>query len=116
MSHIEFISSLTRSVRTNGSVAALDELRATRPGFASGGVYHETAAVFFVWAVDRLVHAGLSDVGVLWHPLTAASSPRSWWDRHTMVSSAAREGFVASTLAHADEPQPSLPTRNLVAA
>jgi hypothetical protein len=50
--------------------------------------HHETLAVFHVWAVDRLLAAGLSDTAVLWHPLTDERSPLTWWDLGTLRSSA----------------------------
>jgi hypothetical protein len=87
MTHVELITSLTHRVRHAGAAVALDELRASRPAIVgpSGTVgYHDTLAVFSVWAVDRLVAAGLDDVHVLWHPLTDVRSPLSWWDEATL--------------------------------
>ena len=123
MSHVEFITSLTHRVRRAGAAVALDEIRATRPAIispsgtahAGNDAYHDTLAVFYVWAVDRLLAAGLNDVRVLWHPLTDVCSPRSWWDDDTLASDAAREHFVASTLARAGDPMP-VEFRTLVAA
>ena len=69
MTHVELISTITRAVRDRGAAAALAELRTARPAFTTVG-YHETIAVFYVWAVDRLVAAGRSDRQILWHPLT----------------------------------------------
>jgi hypothetical protein len=118
MTHVEFITSLTLRVRHAGAAVALDELRASRPAITGpAGIveYHDTLAVFYVWAVDRLVAAGLHDVGVLWHPLTDPRSPRSWWDDDTLASDAAREHFVPSTLARAGEPMPA-PAHVLAAA
>lgn len=129
MTHVEFITSLTRRVRLVGAAAALDELRANRPsivtpsgtaadsetGYHEAG-YHETLAVFYVWAVDRLVAADLTDVQVLWHPLTDVRSPRSWWDDHTLATLEAQESFVPSTLARAGEPTPMVDQRVLTAA
>ena len=89
MTHVEFITSLTLRVRLAGAAVALDELRATRPAMISpaGAVgYHDTLAVFYVWAIDRLIAAGLNDVRVLWHPLVDVRSPRSWWDDDTLAS------------------------------
>jgi hypothetical protein len=118
MTHVEFITSLTHRVRVAGAAVALDELRTTRPAIVSpsGAVGpHDTLAVFYVWAVDRLVAAGLNDVQVLWHPLTDVRSPRSWWDDLTLASDAARHDFVASTLARPGEPAP-VETQILAAA
>lgn len=114
MTHVEFITSLIRSVRTVGAAATLDELRATRPAIVDGA-YHETVAVFFVWAVDRLVQAGLSDFAIVLHPLTDRHSPLAWWEASTLAMPAAREWFVPSTLALPFEPQPHV-AHDLVAA
>jgi hypothetical protein len=109
MTHAQFIASLTQQVRAHGAVAALAHLRSTRPALTAVG-YHDTAAVFAVWAVDRLVAAGLDDFHVMWHPLTDARSIRSWWDETTLASAAARDGFVPSTLARPGEACPTEPT------
>lgn len=109
MTHVELITSLTHRVRHAGAAVALDELRSTRPaiiGPAGAVGYHDTLAVFYVWAVDRLVAAGLNDVQVLWHPLTDVRSPRSWWDDETLASNAAAARFAPSTLARTGEPAP----------
>ena len=58
MTHTEFLCSLVRSVRTTGAANTLAQVRADRPAFDRGR-YHDTRAVFYVWAVDRLVDAGL---------------------------------------------------------
>jgi aryl carrier-like protein len=109
MTHVELITSLTHRVRHAGAAVALDELRSARPAIASpSGVarYNDTLAVFYVWAVDRLVAAGLDDVRVMWHPLTDVRSPRSWWTDETLESDEAAARFVPSTLARAGEPAP----------
>jgi hypothetical protein len=127
MDHVELLRTLTTAVRDAGPVAALDALRDARPSLVPAKLdhvletdahdgYHETLATFWVWAVDRLVQAGLSDVAILWHPLTDDRSPHVWWDEATLGSRKARESFVASTTAEPWEPQPSLPTAALVAA
>jgi hypothetical protein len=105
MTHTEFLCSLVRSVRATGAANTLAQVRADRPAFDRGR-YHDTRAVFFVWAVDRLVEAGLSDIGVLGHPLTDSRSVRSWWSIGVLESVAAADGFVPSDLALAHEPQP----------
>lgn len=114
MTHNELISSLVRSVREIGAAATLDQLRADRPQFDRGN-YHDTRAVYFVWAVDRLVGAGLSDIGVMWHPLVDDRSPLVWWHSGVLESAAAHERFLAPTLGAEGEPQPVEP-RLLVAA
>ncbi len=118
MEHVELLRMLTALVRDAGPSAALDELRSGRPALVPAKLdhvaadqlhdgYHETLAVFYVWAVDRLVQAGLSDLAILWHPLTDARSPLAWWDEATLDSAEARDRFVASTTAAAWEPQPT---------
>lgn len=114
MTHSQFISSLLHSVRSVGAAATLDEVRASRPRFDRGH-YHDTRAVFFVWAVDRLVSADLSDMGVLWHPLVDEQSPLAWWAVGVLESVEAAERFVPSTEALPGEPQPVEPAA-LVAA
>jgi hypothetical protein len=109
MTHVEFITSLTHRVRLAGAAATLDQLRAERAVIVTpnGTIeHHDTLAVFYVWAVDRLLAAGLNDIRVLWHPLVDVRSPRSWWDDATLESDQARDHFVPSTLAHSGEPTP----------
>lgn len=110
MTHLDFIASTTARMRDLGPAATLAEIRA-----AAGPDHHDTLVVFFVWAIDRLLDAGLSDVAVLWHPLTDARSPWTWYDAATLTSVEARAHFVPATLAQAGEPTPGEP-RVLVAA
>ena len=114
MSHVDVLRTTTHLVREHGAGAALDELRRTRPALHAGE-YHDTRAMFLVWAVDRLVASGLSDVAVLWHPLTDVRTIEAWYDGETLASDAARTGFVPATLALVDEPTPGEP-RLLAAA
>lgn len=114
MTYPEFLRSVLHSVRAAGAAATLDQVRTSRPAFCRGE-YHDTRAVFVVWAVDRLVAAGLSDIGILWHPLVDEHSPLVWWDAEVLESAAARDGFVPSTAALPGEPQPVEP-RLLAAA
>ena len=101
-------------VRRCGGADALARLRVAIPRYneATGrantdtGGYHDTLTVFYTWAVDRLVSAGLSTTGILWHPLAGKQAPLSWWDRDTLFSVAARRGFVPSTLALPGDPAP----------
>lgn len=101
---------LLASVRARGGAATLAALDLERSAFhvrADGtAVYHQTVAAFVVWAIDRLVDAGLSDMGVLWHPLVQAESARAWWTDETLAGDAATERFVPSDKALAHEPQP----------
>jgi hypothetical protein len=109
MTHAELITSLAGRIRVAGPDAALTELRSAQtPICDPDGVVavHDTLAVFYMWAVDRLVSAGLTDLQVVWHPLVDTRSPRAWWDDTTLRSDAARTTFVPSTLARAGEPSP----------
>ena len=103
---------LLASVRARGAAATLLALDTERPAFhllADGSaVYHHTEASFIVWAIDRLVDAGLSDMGVLWHPLVQLESARAWWTDEVLASDAAIDGVVPSDKALAHEPQPRL--------
>ena len=118
MTHSEFLSSILLSVRADGAVHTLEQLRTLRPTFHTATdrdgrpfhLYHDTCAVFFVWGVDRLVAGGLSDFGVMWHPLLDTRSPLVWWTADTLASAEATDHFVPCELARAGEPQPSDPT------
>lgn len=110
MTHLDLISTITRLVRGAGAASAIEHLRIAQPRI-SRGRYHDTLAVFYVWAVDRLLEAGLSDVGVLWHPLTDSRSPLAWWDAATLSSDEAAIRFVPSTLALPGEATPVEPLR-----
>lgn len=118
MTHTEFLSFVLRSVRTDGAVLTLEQVRTLRPAFHAGTDrdgrpfhhYHDTLAVFFVWGVDRLVAGGLTDFGVMCHPLLDARSPLVWWTADTLNSAAAIEHFVPSELARSGEPQPADPS------
>ena len=110
MTHAEFLSTLLRTIRAEGAASTLEQVRNTRPAFhpiAPGArAYHDTLAVFYVWAVDRLVAGGLSDFGVMWHPLVDARSPQVWWTPATLASPDAMAHFQPSELAREGEPQP----------
>lgn len=114
MTHHQFLTLVLRTVREHGAAATLDRLQQERPRFDRGN-YHHTRAVFFVWAVDRLVQSGLSDIGVLWHPLVDERSPLVWWHAGVLESALAHDHFVPSTEALPGEPQPTEP-RVLAAA
>ena len=115
MTHSEFLSSLIHSVHTVGAGATLDELRRTRPEIVDGE-YHDTLATYYVWAVDRLISADLSDVAIHWHPLTDRFSPLSWWPAERLQQRDAFDHFVPSTLVQLGEPEPVEPHQFAVAA
>lgn len=118
MTHAELITTLAGRIREAGPEIALGELRAAHaPICDPDGVVapHDTLAVFYVWAVDRLIAGGLSDLEILWHPLVDTRSPRAWWDDATLHSDAAHRSFVPSTLARPGEPAP-IELRSLAAA
>ncbi len=119
MTHTEFLSFLLRTVRAEGAASTLELVRTTRPAFhpigAEALAYHDTLAVFYVWAVDRLVAGGLSDFGVMWHPLLDARSPQVWWHAATLASPDAMAHFLPSDLARDGEPQPAEPAVLLAA-
>lgn len=102
------------AVRHDGAAAALAELRRDRPAFTEFG-YHDTAAVYLVWAADRLIAAGFDDVRVLWHPLVQLRSMRQWWDDDTLASAAARHEFVAATRWTVGDPVPAEPQPQIAA-
>jgi hypothetical protein len=118
MTHVELLTTLISRVRLAGPEIALAELRAAGTPLCDPDGHvgvHDTLAVFYVWAVDRLVAGGLADIEILWHPLVDTRSPRAWWDDATLRSEAARRSFVPSTLARPGEPAPH-ETRIRVAA
>ena len=115
LSHLELTTMVTHLVRTRGAAEALTELRRLRPSLCSHG-YHDTLAVFAVWAVERLVEADVGDTRILWHPLTDLRSAEAWWDAGTLAGTEAHAGFVASTRALPSEPVPFEHRRTTVAA
>ena len=102
MTHVDFILTTARRVREVGAGPALDELRS-----AGGPAHHHTRTAFTVWAIDRLVAAGLSDLAIVWHPLTDPRSMLAWYDAETLDSADARQHFVPSTKASEGEPAPT---------
>jgi len=110
--HWSLVLATIHLVREHGAHAALATLRAAldRAGHPTtrDGRPHETLTVFVVWAVNRLLDAGLTPTQVLWHPLLGTEAPLAWYDRATLQSESAHATFVASTLAMPSEPAPSL--------
>lgn len=111
MTHLDLLTTIAHRVREAGAAAALADLRAERPHLTAADLsvvaYHDTLAVFYVWAVDRLVEAGLDDTRILWHPLTDPRSALAWWDAATLAGPQAAARFVPSTRALPGEPVPS---------
>lgn len=112
--HLDIVAITADAVRRHGAPGALEALRAEQPALHEGA-YHDTRAVFMVWAVDRLVRAGLSSTAILWHPLVHEDSVYAWWSAARIDSADAAAHFVASDLALPGEPTPLEP-RALIAA
>lgn len=100
-------------VRRHGAADALATIRLVL-GSAEG--YHDTLVVFTVWAVDRLLAAGLTTTALLWHPLTTAGTEYAWWDEATFDGEAAARAFVAPTRWSAGDPMPAEPRHHLAVA
>jgi hypothetical protein len=113
--HLAFVADIVDLVRRHGAAAALATLRDERPAVTAEG-YHDTRAVFAVWAVDRLLAAEVSPRLVLWHPLLHADSVLVWWTREVLDSAAAAERFVPADRVLPGEPVPHEPLEDLVAA
>ena len=107
--HWTFLQEVIELVRRDRTTA-LDRLRERTAVLgvpAAGGEPHETLAAFYVWAVDRLLAAGLDDHRVRWHPLTGPTAPRAWYRPATLRAAVARTCVVASDLARPGEPAPA---------
>lgn len=113
--HLDLVGTLADNIRLVGAAETLAVLRDERPAIHDGE-YHDTRAVFFVWAVDRLLAAGLTPTALLWHPLVHADSPLAWWSADVLESPVATHGFVAPTGLLPGEPMPCEPAAALVAA
>jgi hypothetical protein len=98
-------------VRRHGAAEALRIMRAAIPPYnevtgvanTTTGGYHDTITVYYVWAVDRLVAEGASTSAILRHPSVERESLLRWWDRSTLMSPAARAGWVPPTSSGSDE-------------
>jgi hypothetical protein len=112
--HTAFVLVAAELVRRHGVVGARRRLRgvtarlgvpATGRGARDG--HHETLVVFYVWAVARLLSAGLDLRRVLWHPLTGARAPLAWYEVDTLRRPDARAFFVSPDRALPGDPSPS---------
>jgi len=108
-SHDHLVLATAALVRRHGPAAALEALTTTGPDT------HVTRMVYLVWAVDRLVGAGVPTERLLWHPLLDRRSLLCWWDAATLNSDEARRTWVPPTLCAAHEPAPE-PTSWCIAA
>lgn len=102
-------------VRRHGAAEALAILRRAIPPYNEAtGVentptrgYHDTITVFYVWAIDRLLAEGLTAGEILVSPMVTRSAPLAWWDRHTLMSPAARAVWTPSVLVADDGSAPT---------
>lgn len=95
--HERLVLAAVALVRQHGPSEALDRIVSHRPDV------HVTRTVFMVWAVDRLISAGLKTATVLWHPLVDRRSVLCWWDAATLDDDEARTRWVPPTLTTPDE-------------
>ena len=76
-------------VRGHGAAGALRLLRDAIPPYnVSTGVtntttsrYHDTITVYYVWAIHRLLAAGLTAAEILADPLVGRTAALAFWDR-----------------------------------
>lgn len=111
--HRQLILIAAGLIRRHDAAGALGVIRMTLGSLPD---YHDTRTTFVVWAVDRLLTAGLTLAAVFWHPLTFPGSELAWWDAATLDSPEAARRFVPSTLARAGDPEPSEPRTHLAIA
>ena len=92
-------------VRRLGPAEALEVLRAAIPPYneATGvantptGGYHDTITVYYVWAIDLLLAAGLTVAELLADPLVERTALLAWWDRDVLMSPGARASWLPPT-------------------
>jgi len=92
-------------VRRHGAADALRFLRGAIPLYneATGVAntldsgYHDTITVYFVWAIDRLLTAGVTTPAIVSDPSVERTALLGWWDRDTLMSRAARAAWLAPT-------------------
>lgn len=112
--HWDVLFAAIHLVRTRGVDEATAALTAalSRSGHPATGTArrgHATLTAFTVWAVDRLLAAGLDTIGVLWHPLCRPDAALTWYERATLATDAAHDGFVVADRALPTDPQPAAP-------
>lgn len=66
------------------------------PNTDSGG-YHDTLTVYYVWAIDELLHQGVSPEDVVTNPLVSRTAPLEFWSRDELFSVDARRKWMAPT-------------------
>ena len=71
------------------------------------GGYHDTITVYYTWAICHLVDRGLTIPAIVAHPDCTREALLGWWDRETLMSSAARARFVVPNLVGDGRPEPS---------
>jgi len=111
--HRDLVLATAALIRRSGAAETLGLLRLT---LGSLPRYHDTRTVFTVWAVDRLLAAGLSTTALLWHPLLAPGSELAWWDAADLDSALAARQFVAPTRYSTGDPLPEEPHSTLALA
>jgi hypothetical protein len=92
-------------VRALGAAEALAVLRAAIPTYneATGvantptGGYHDTITVYYVWAIDLLLAAGLPGAELLADPLVERTALLAWWDKDVLMSPGARASWLPPT-------------------
>jgi hypothetical protein len=112
-SHRDLTLATAALIRRHGAAEALAILRLTLGAVAG---YHDTRTVFTVWAVDRLLRAGLGCTELLWHPLTCGGAEAAWWDSETLAGVEAARRFVVPTQFRAGDPVPSEPRAEFAVA
>lgn len=102
-------------VRRHGAAEALRLLRGAIPPYndstgvanTSTGGYHDTITVYYVWAVDRLLAAGLTAAEILADPLVERTAALVFWDREVLMSPLARAAWTPPQRAADDGSSPT---------
>lgn len=99
-------------MRGHGAAGALRLLRDAIPPYnVSTGVantttsrYHDTITVYYVWAIHRLLAAGLTAAEILADPLVGRTAALIFWDRDVLMSPTARARWTPPQRANVDGP------------